>query len=354
MSTKVAFDHWSTSEPGSDRGLGRYATTLSTALSTDSRFAPVYVRKSANQRSLGAYHLQQQVDRATKNCVLYHATVPEHLPLIKKLPWVCSIQDVIPLDLNDYRRLGVKTRLKYMNSKRADVILANSEYTANRVVQRLEVATKDIVVAPIPIADIFSNPETKFDLVKFGLAGKKYVVGLVDDRAPDPRKRYHWIDQVARVLQASDVHMVVTGKGVNRDNYPDCTVLPSMADSELAGLYRNAVAFFYPSAYEGQGLPPLEAMAAGCPVIAFKNSSVQEMVNVPEFLIDDPIPWEEGNLKSLAPEQTIQECVARINAIADNPGLRDSLSAQAVSRSANFTITSLADKIATAYDRALA
>lgn len=49
-------------------------------------------------------------------------------------------------------------------------------------------------------------------------------------------------------------------------------------DDRLAALYRNAAAFVYPSLYEGFGIPPLEAMSAGCPVICSKASSIPEVV----------------------------------------------------------------------------
>lgn len=66
--------------------------------------------------------------------------------------------------------------------------------------------------------------------------------------------------------------------------------LPSVQDEVLNGLYNFAQAFLYPSAYEGFGLPLLEAMAAGCPVIAANRSSIPEVCGDAAILVDEITP----------------------------------------------------------------
>lgn len=59
-------------------------------------------------------------------------------------------------------------------------------------------------------------------------------------------------------------------------------------DDLLAGLYKNAAAFIYPSRYEGFGIPPLEAMSMACPVICSNSSSIPEVVgNAGEYFDPD-------------------------------------------------------------------
>jgi alpha-1,3-rhamnosyl/mannosyltransferase len=68
---------------------------------------------------------------------------------------------------------------------------------------------------------------------------------------------------------------------------PDARLLGRVGDEELADLYTAAGCFMFPSRYEGFGLPCLEAMACGCPVAAFRNSSVPEVVDEAGELVDD-------------------------------------------------------------------
>ena len=65
-----------------------------------------------------------------------------------------------------------------------------------------------------------------------------------------------------------------------------------MTDSELRALYENALCFIFPSLYEGFGLPPLEAMACGCPVLSSNRASLPEICG-DAALYFDPINEEE-------------------------------------------------------------
>lgn len=62
--------------------------------------------------------------------------------------------------------------------------------------------------------------------------------------------------------------------------------ISNVRKEELACLYHHAFAMIYPSLYEGFGLPPLEAMSCGCPVVASNSSSIPEVVRESGLLID--------------------------------------------------------------------
>jgi glycosyltransferase involved in cell wall biosynthesis len=90
--------------------------------------------------------------------------------------------------------------------------------------------------------------------------------------------------------------------------------------ADLVALYSGALAFVFPSLYEGFGLPALEAMACGCPVIAYRNSSIPEVVDAAGMLLD---PRED--------------LAAAIREVIGNEGLRRNLSAAGLVRAAQFS-----------------
>jgi len=95
-----------------------------------------------------------------------------------------------------------------------------------------------------------------------------------------------------------------------------------VSDARLDALYREAAALVYPSLYEGFGLPVLEAMARGTPVIATRASSVPEVLGDAGVLLepDDAAGW-----------------VASLDAIIGEPGRRAALAEAGRTRAAGFT-----------------
>lgn len=109
-------------------------------------------------------------------------------------------------------------------------------------------------------------------------------------------------------------------------------------DEYLSAIYSGALAFIYPSLYEGFGLPPLEAMQCGTPVITSNTSSLPEVVGDAGIMVD---PTDEDAL-----------CQAMIN-IGKNNKLRDDLSKKGLKRSKIFSWEKCADETIKAYRFAL-
>jgi glycosyltransferase involved in cell wall biosynthesis len=94
------------------------------------------------------------------------------------------------------------------------------------------------------------------------------------------------------------------------------------SDRLLANLYRNAVAFIYPSLYEGFGIPPLEAMSLGCPVICSNVSSIPEVVGEAGRYFDPNNIEDMGNA---------------IESVALSPETKENLIVRGLNRAAQFT-----------------
>jgi glycosyltransferase involved in cell wall biosynthesis len=114
------------------------------------------------------------------------------------------------------------------------------------------------------------------------LKAKKFVliVGSLD-----PRKNLFMVVKAIEDIKGFPYDIVIAG-GTNARVFKTDTItmnsgkikqLGYVTDEELKALYENAGCFVYPSLYEGFGLPPLEAMSCGCPVIMARSSSLPEV-----------------------------------------------------------------------------
>jgi glycosyltransferase involved in cell wall biosynthesis len=207
------------------------------------------------------------------------------------MPAVSSILDIAPLDLAPvYAKTGLKMRFLFDRAAKSDAILTLSEFSRERIVDRLRVDESRIVVAPLA-------PNPAFAAARQSTAmhdgPQPYVVTVVDMATPDPRKRAGWVSPIERKLRQAGVALEVIGAGTNGGGVLAYSRgLGRLSDDRMAERLAGALCFLYFSAYEGQGLPPLEAMATGVPVVAVKNTAVAEVVGGAGVLIRDiPGNW---------------------------------------------------------------
>jgi glycosyltransferase involved in cell wall biosynthesis len=268
--------------------------------------------------------------------------------------YVASILDLIPLDVTSHRKTGIKARFFHHMAARADAVLALSLFSAGRIAERLGLPARRIVVAPLPPRLIFQAPPSGDDeqvLARFGIS-RPYFVAVADLTSVDPRKRLAWLEGVGAALRDVGYALVVAGAGTNGAHtaLSNTHGVGRVSDEDLAGLYRRAAAFVYTSAYEGQGLPPLEALACGTPVVAMANTSVPEVVGEAGWLVEEATTPEQAAVGPHSPEDSsCRRLAAACCSVATDDQLRANFAARARAQAMKFSQTRFDQGIVHAY-----
>jgi len=238
-------------------------------------------------------------------------------PLFSPAPVVVTIHDLIPLIFPEYAYsplVKLYNRLVSAAARKAALIVADSHSTRNDVIRILNVPPSRIqVIYPGvdeslgPVEDEgtlqatrkrYNLPE-EFLLYLGGFDHRKNIGVLLEayailwkrlgGRAPKlvlagklPARETPALLNPRRLVEECDL-----GDRVHFTGW--------VAEEDKPALYSLALAFLYPSLYEGFGLPPLEAMACGCPVLASEASSLPEVIGDGALLIDphQPEAWAD-------------------------------------------------------------
>ena len=220
---------------------------------------------------------------------VYHA-IDFHLPGRSPRPVAVTLHDLIPWTWGGPRMRG--ERMRYMAAfrllRRAEAVIAVSQATAADAA-RLHVAARQRVrVIPEAADPLFGPRQGAGERVKsrWGIEGEYLLfVGALDARK-DPNS----LLEAWRAARASrpGLALVLSGDpGKQAPSMPGAVHAGRVDDESLADLYSAAGCLVFPSRYEGFGLPCLEAMACGCPVAAFRNSSLPEVVDEAGILVAD-------------------------------------------------------------------
>lgn len=216
-----------------------------------------------------------------------------HLPFTAEIPQlptsfrvVQTVHDVQHLDLP---HLFGRAELTYRRwsyeraARNADLVLTISEFSRERIVDMLGVSADRVVVAPLGVntTDFTPNLGEREDFVLYparGWAHKNHAalvaaMAIVRETSPETR-------------------LVLTGGALDSlGNLPAWVDVRGLVPlEELRNLYRTASVMAFPSLYEGFGLPPLEAMASGCPVAASNAGSLPEICGDAAALFDASRP----------------------------------------------------------------
>jgi alpha-1,3-rhamnosyl/mannosyltransferase len=253
---KVAFD----SRPTKDtRGIGRYARCLLTALRESERGEIV----ETNQ---------------PRRCDVFHSPWIDGALLRSPVPMVVTVHDVVPLKRRgEYLRTGLRFRMRYLAVQRAVRVIVPTNAVADDAIRALEIPPDRLVVIGEAVATTLtarSDDEVAAVRERFGLPDT-YLLWVGGLQTPDPRKR---VAALARTKRSMPLVLVgATGRWARE--LPNVTLTDHVSDDELAAIYTGAHALIFPSDDEGFGLPPIEALACGTPVVACDVPAVREVLD---------------------------------------------------------------------------
>ena len=211
-------------------------------------------------------------------------------------------------------------------ARRCRAIIAVSQYSKDKICQLLSVPESKVHVIENGVSDRFSKVDaSNTRKLRHGLKINKYILAV---SSMDPRKN---IDTVIRAWEESDLqqagyNLVFVGGGNSSFANSDTLAVKNcnsiiftgyVGDDVLVDLYQQAAGFVYMSLYEGFGLPVLEAMKAGVPVLASNTTALAEVVG-DHCLSCDPL--DINKITKLLNELPYQddELVSRAKLYADS------------------------------------
>jgi glycosyltransferase involved in cell wall biosynthesis len=282
----------------------------------------------------------------------FHMTYPLPVKTRGGAKQIVTIHDVIPLRM-PYTTTDDKTEMLRRHRelvKNSDLIFTVSEFSKGDIVKLLDADPDKVVVtsqpsrfAPLRAPEMRERAKT---LRRFELEDKGYIlfVGAIEPKKNLGRllkayveadvdvpiviagpRGWMWGEEIGWVFESKDASLAKRIKFLNHVSFEDLRFIMS-----------GAMALTFPSLYEGYGLPLVEAMAFGVPVLTSRASSLPEVCGDAALYVD---PFDVRD---------IREKIERL--VGDQP-LRDYLSKQGLARSEQLTPTAFAEQVASGYRR---
>jgi glycosyltransferase involved in cell wall biosynthesis len=279
--------------------------------------------------------------------------------------YILTVLDLIPLVMSEmYKAVQNNFRFNFARwlemkaIKNASLILAISQNTADDVHKILKIPYEKIIVTPLGVDPRFFveiSPEEKDHLKeKYKIpAGRQIVLSV---GGIDPRKNYiSLIESFSRLLkifaekQYKPPVLLIVGSIKNDREYPRLTSMIESAgigdfvvetgyadDLDLPGLYAISDVLFFPSLYEGFGLTPLEAMAAGTTVVCSGTSCMPEVL---------------GEAAIFADTEDYDQCAAKLCDVLSMEKTKNKLRAAGLKRASMYTWQKTGELTMNAYEK---
>src|SRR5437867_4178191 len=262
-------------------------------------------------------------------------------PVSEERPYVVTIHDMgvevlrhaHPLTKREYTK-----RLIPRIARKARLIITNSEFSKWEIVRHLGIPEDRIRVTPLAASGEFepvgAQPVCPYFLYVGNLEPRKNLERLIEAFARMPQKEYQLVIVGNRWYHGGAPEQKARSLGLNGR----VKFLGYVQRAELPALFSGATAFVYPSLLEGFGMPIVEAMACGTPVITSNNSAMTEVAGQAAMLVDP---------------HSVREIAEALAQMAEDAPLRQALSRKGLARAAEFSWETTARLTLEAYREAL-
>lgn len=248
----------------------------------------------------------------------------------------------VPYSFSWKFRVFYKSLLRIL-AARSRLLMTVSQFSKEEITAALRIDERKVVVSTEGTEHVFRVRPDRSILDRHQLEPQRFVLAVSSQAA---HKNFHAVVRAAALLKDYPVEIVIAGGtnsrvfgGTDRANGARVRHVGYATDAELRALYEAAMVFVFPSRYEGFGIPPLEAMALGCPVIASNAASIPEVCGPAALYF---APDDHAQLANL------------IRTLAADAGLRAKMVRDGRAHASRFSWTNTANAIVSAIDRCLA
>lgn len=285
------------------------------------------------------------------NVGLFHST-HYTVPVIYSGKMVVNVHDLIHIVYPEY--LSSKPAYFYAKfmiaaaCRKAKKIITISENTKNDIIKYFHIEPSKIEITYPAVSDDFNPSPEKSEVMKkkYGeyilyvgaIRAHKNILRLLD--AFNKLKKEKKIKHKLILIGKGKIPYIydVTKKISDFSLGSEVLIIEEIGQDKLADFYRGADLFVFPSLYEGFGLPPLEAMACGCPVICSNNSSLPEVVGDAALTVS-PI--------------SVDDIASAIYKVSNDANIRNNLVKKGLERATMFSWKKMAEETLKIYEEVL-
>lgn len=309
-----------------DHGIGRFARRVLAGCD----YSPVRLT-SRPAAAFDAWRLARALSNLTHDDLFFSPGY--NTPLFCKSPFVFTICDLSHIYCEENSSPLIRLYYEQILKRachRAIHIVTISEFSRAQIIEWAKVPSSKVINVSCGVDPAYCAAGDKY--------GFEFPYLLCVSNRKRHKNEFRVLEAFARAAIDPEIHMVFTGTAT-RDLQQSVETLRlnqrveftgRVPEETLPALYRGAKALVFPSLYEGFGLPLLEAMACGTPVVTSNTTALPEVSGGAALLVDPT---------------SVEQITGAIERIVDDPSLRRQLREQGLARAAYFSWTATAEQV---------